>query len=67
LICRAGQLPTQTRQTFLTQPHTAQSLNTVRVIPGMIATADIKTGKKTVMHYLLKPIIKARDEALSER
>ena len=37
------------------------------LIPGMIVTADIKTGKKTVMHYLLKPIIKAKDEALTER
>ena len=37
------------------------------LIPGMVVTADIKTGKKTVMHYLLKPIIKAKDEALTER
>jgi adhesin transport system membrane fusion protein len=37
------------------------------LIPGMIVTADIKTGKKTVMHYLLKPIIKAKDTALTER
>ena len=37
------------------------------LIPGMVVTADIKTGKKTVMHFLLKPIIKAKDEALTER
>ena len=37
------------------------------LIPGMVVTADIRTGKKTVMDYLLKPIIKAKDEALSER
>lgn len=37
------------------------------IIPGMVATVDIKTGKKTIMSYLLKPIIKAQDEALRER
>jgi len=28
---------------------------------------DIMTGKKTIMSYLLKPIMKARSEALRER
>lgn len=37
------------------------------IIPGMVATVDIMTGKKTIMSYLLKPIIKARSEALRER
>ncbi|MGC3891596.1 HlyD family type I secretion periplasmic adaptor subunit [Pseudomonas urmiensis] len=37
------------------------------IIPGMVATVDIMTGKKTVMSYLLKPIIKAQSEALRER
>ncbi|MEM7748593.1 MAG: HlyD family type I secretion periplasmic adaptor subunit [Pseudomonadota bacterium] len=37
------------------------------IIPGMVATADIITGKKSVLEYLLKPIIKARHEALRER
>ncbi|XAG02224.1 HlyD family type I secretion periplasmic adaptor subunit [Pseudomonas sp. REB1044] len=37
------------------------------IIPGMVATVDILTGKKTIMSYLLKPIIKARTEALRER
>jgi adhesin transport system membrane fusion protein len=40
---------------------------TFQIIPGMVATADIITGKKSVLSYLLKPIIKARDEALRER
>lgn len=30
------------------------------IIPGMMATVDILTGKKTIMDYLLKPILKAR-------
>lgn len=37
------------------------------IIPGMTATVDIITGEKTVLQYLLKPIIKARDNALTER
>lgn len=37
------------------------------IIPGMMATVDILTGKKSVLHYLLKPILKARDAALRER
>jgi len=36
------------------------------VFPGMIATVDIKTGSKTIIDYLLKPLNKAK-EALRER
>ena len=37
------------------------------IMPGMIAQVDILTGKKTVLDYLLKPILKAKQEALRER
>jgi adhesin transport system membrane fusion protein len=37
------------------------------IIPGMICSVDIKTGQKTILDYLLKPINKAREEALRER
>jgi len=37
------------------------------IIPGMTATVDILTGNKTVLEYLLKPILKARETALTER
>ncbi len=37
------------------------------IIPGMITQVDILTGKKTVMDYLLKPILKAKQKALSEK
>ncbi|MFC0202822.1 HlyD family efflux transporter periplasmic adaptor subunit [Novosphingobium soli] len=36
------------------------------IVPGMIATVDVHTGKKTVLQYLLKPFNRAR-EALRER
>ncbi|MFQ9491732.1 MAG: hypothetical protein ACLR0N_13025 [Bilophila wadsworthia] len=37
------------------------------IIPGMVTTVDILTGKKTVLDYILKPILKARQNALRER
>ena len=37
------------------------------IIPGMIASVDILTGKKTVMQYLLKPFVKTLDNAMNER
>ncbi|WP_345774669.1 HlyD family type I secretion periplasmic adaptor subunit [Pseudomonas sp. PSE14] len=36
------------------------------IIPGMTATAEIRTGEKTILDYLLKPALKAR-EAFRER
>jgi adhesin transport system membrane fusion protein len=37
------------------------------VIPGMVAQVDILTGKKTVLSYLLKPVLRAKANALTER
>ncbi|NKJ08557.1 HlyD family type I secretion periplasmic adaptor subunit [Rhizobium sp. SG741] len=37
------------------------------IIPGMVASAEIMTGRKTILAYLMKPINKARSEALTER
>ena len=37
------------------------------IIPGMTASVDILTGKKSVLDYLLKPILKASQNALRER
>ena len=37
------------------------------VMPGMTASVDVLTGRRSVMHYLLKPINKAREKALTER
>jgi membrane fusion protein, adhesin transport system len=37
------------------------------IIPGMTAEVDILTGRKTVLSYLLKPVLKARAYALRER
>jgi adhesin transport system membrane fusion protein len=37
------------------------------IIPGMVAQVDILTGKKTVLSYLLKPVLRAKANALTER
>jgi adhesin transport system membrane fusion protein len=37
------------------------------IIPGMQTTVDIKTGQKSVMEYLVKPVLKLRSEAFRER
>ncbi len=37
------------------------------IMPGMVTTVDIMTGKKSVLDYLLKPLLKARHQALREK
>lgn len=37
------------------------------ILPGMTAEVDVLTGQKTVMSYLLKPVLRAHERALSER
>jgi adhesin transport system membrane fusion protein len=41
--------------------------NKKEIIAGMTAQVDIITGKKTIMQYLLKPILRAKNNALRER
>jgi len=37
------------------------------IIPGMTASIDILTGKKSILSYLLKPILRSKQNALRER
>lgn len=37
------------------------------IIPGMVAEVDIITGQKSILAYLLKPVLKAKQTALTER
>ena len=37
------------------------------VIPGMVAEVDIITGQKSILSYLLKPVLRAKQGALTER
>lgn len=47
-----------------TLKHNGEELS---VIPGMVAAVDVRTGEKTVLSYLMKPLTKMRDGALRER
>ena len=38
----------------------------LEIIPGMIATVDIATGKRSVLEYLMKPILVLKDRALRD-
>lgn len=37
------------------------------VIPGMVAEVDVLTGHKTILSYLLKPVLRAKANAMTER
>jgi adhesin transport system membrane fusion protein len=58
------------QQTFYTVRVKTKATNfseKMPIIPGMTAEVDILTGKKTVLSYLLKPVLKAKAYALRER
>lgn len=38
-----------------------------QIFPGMEASVDILTGKRTLMHYILKPFMRVKESALIER
>ena len=40
---------------------------TIKILPGMVAEADIVSGEKTVLEYLLQPVTKIANEAFRER
>ena len=40
---------------------------TNRLAPGMTLTAEIQTGQKTVLAYLMKPVYRALNEGFRER
>ena len=47
--------------------HLGTGENPLPILPGMLATVEVLTGKKTVLDYLLKPARVLREEALRER
>lgn len=49
------------------QPFLGTASTELPLIAGMTVGVDILTGKKTVMDYLLKPVLKAKNRALTER
>lgn len=49
------------------QAHLGTDAERLEIIPGMVASVDIQTGRKTVLEYLSKPVLRAQAEALRER
>ena len=37
------------------------------ILPGMVVDADVSTGSKSLLRYLLKPVFRSLDGAFSER
>lgn len=50
-----------------TKNHLGTDKHPLKIIPGMTANVDIMTGKKSVMDYILKPILKAKEYTFTER
>lgn len=40
--------------------------NPLPITPGMVAAIEIVTGKRTILEYLMKPFLQAKDKALTE-
>ncbi len=47
--------------------HLGTTESPLPITPGMVANAEIITGKRSVLEYLLKPVLRARDKAFTER
>ncbi len=47
-----------------TKPNLGEKLP---IIPGMMAEVDIMTGRKSILSYVMKPVLRARQYALTER
>jgi adhesin transport system membrane fusion protein len=50
-----------------TKNYIGPELNPLPIIPGMVASIDILTGKKTILSYLMKPVLRAKYMALREQ
>jgi adhesin transport system membrane fusion protein len=56
------EIEAQTNQNYL-----GSADNKLPITPGMVAETEIITGKRSIMTYLLKPFMRARDRALTEK
>ena len=56
------EIDVRTDQAFL-----GDAANPLPIMPGMVAETEVITGKRSIMTYLLKPVLRARDRALTEK
>jgi len=47
--------------------HLGTDAKPLPIIPGMVAEVDVLTGRRTVLDYMLKPLIKVQERAFRER
>lgn len=54
---------------YIVRVHTNKPVlgDNLPIIPGMVAEVDIITGKKSILAYLLKPVLRAKEAAFTER
>ena len=57
---------------FEIEVHTAQNYmgnadNPLPITPGMVTEVEVITGKRTILEYLLKPVLRARDRVFTEQ
>jgi len=68
-----SQIDTNTRQSYfdvdieIPQNYLGKNPDLLKISSGMETVVDIRTGKRTVMEYLLKPVLKIKNEAFRER
>lgn len=56
------EIEVRTEKNYLGTPE-----NPLPISPGMVAETDIITGRKTIMEYLMRPMLRMKDKAFSER
>lgn len=47
--------------------HLGDEASPLRITPGMVAQTEIITGDRSILAYLMKPVLRAKDRALTER
>jgi adhesin transport system membrane fusion protein len=47
--------------------HLGEQAGDLPILPGMQATVDIHTGQRSVLEFILKPLLRIRSEAFRER
>ncbi|HRQ61298.1 MAG TPA: HlyD family type I secretion periplasmic adaptor subunit [Alphaproteobacteria bacterium] len=47
--------------------HLGDAENPLPITPGMVADVEVITGKRSILEYLMKPLLRARDKAFTEQ
>lgn len=47
--------------------HLGDAQNPLPITPGMVADVEVITGKRSILEYLMKPLLRARDKAFTEQ